>query len=164
MTKKLSFLLALLIGCFSGLAGCNTKGGEFYSLGSAYEQNYLSKEDIRHVSYFFSGNVYELTSSEEETKINFKPQKELEKLSASMEKRIKRAYYNCHKEQFYRQNKKLGDEETIALEFYGQYSNSYVVRVNIDFISYGQGIYDEIVADVVISHSDPPFLVFVANS
>lgn len=110
MKKFFITLAALFIGAFA-LCSCATEkadsdNGEFYTLQEAYESNFITVNDLMHISYFKNGEVYKVepggdfNDSSNWEKVEFVPEKNLTLLDNETENAIKTAFYNKHIEYF----------------------------------------------------------------
>ncbi|MCL2410598.1 MAG: hypothetical protein FWC97_03040 [Treponema sp.] len=173
MKKKL-FLAAILLFVGLFLIACNgtpkevnVPKGTFYSLQEAYDGGFITRGDIKHISYFATGRVVEVldaTGNEWEMelhqpenywtkirKIDFTPQTPnpfLTNISPKVISDMKSAFYAANKELMdisLQQEIERGDIrrgttalDTISIDaFYGEYNGSYAVRITSSLWGYG---------------------------
>ena len=111
--------------------------GEFVRLGDAYDQKILTREDMKYISYYLKGEVYEAkegTDWRDESnweKLDFVPLKPLKNLDVFTEKDIKVVSYidamEIDHNDYYSVENYLDTD--IRFEFYGEYRGNYVVSV-----------------------------------
>ena len=111
--------------------------GEFVLLGDAYDQKILTREDMKYISYYLEGEVYEAkegTDWRDESnweKLDFVPSKPLKSLDVFTEKDIKVVSYidamETDHNDYYGVENYLDTD--IRIEFYGEYRGNYVVSV-----------------------------------
>jgi len=136
MLKKLLTLgiaLAMLFSVFA-LTGCEKEEdktvGTFYSLQEAYDNEWITIEDLRSIAYYYSFTVVDGGSNNPE---NFEPKpKTPEALSDKTEKAIKRTYLIELQKSI---SEATIDDVRIA-DYYGTYGDCVVVNVWDDCIDY----------------------------
>lgn len=165
--KKLFYILsaAVLLFSMAFMTACGGNGEEpekpiekpeefyvnvdtFYPLQEVYDGGLLSRDDILHIAYFTSGNVYEIpkdsTSYDAWKKLDFTPTKERGVLTDEEEMSIKLAFYWRNGRQFSEHGYKSEEDAVEHIEIFdyaGKYGGGYVVRITADFYGHLDEIY-----------------------
>ena len=104
--------------------------GTFYSLKEAYDNGWLTREDIMHIAYFRSGSVGEYDEDYNVKKVDFKPTMEKPVLSERLEADIKESYYKLHKDEFDSKGYDKAEAlQKLKIQYLGQYKDSHVVVI-----------------------------------
>lgn len=129
MFKKvfcLSLVLLLSIFCFS----CTGGDGNIYELQEAYDNGWLTTDDIMNIGYYYQFGVVDGGLTEEEL-IGFEPKpKEADKLSKRVENKIKRAYRRYYLNKY---NKRISLNKIELQHYYGTYQDCIVVAIYVHF-------------------------------
>lgn len=115
--------------------------GKLYSLQDAYQEKYLTENDIR--------DIYN----------NYKDSSKKLVLSKEIELKILNDRLAIFKNTY--KDAKL--EDISIYGYYGNFNNSYVIRLNDSFNDYSQNIKELKINDVVFEYSGPTFLVWVSE-
>ena len=144
MKRKIFFFLTTLVLCLCtlfGVCGCGEEDGAFYALSEAYENSWLTKEDLMSIAYYYNGGT---KGNESVMGEEFVPQaKNPSALDESTEKRIKKAYL--------RQNPDMPQnslEKVIIHHYYGTYGDSIAVGVTDNYYGYDFIFTDETIGGV----------------
>jgi len=195
MKKKLVlatilFLTGLfLIACNGTPKEVNVPRGTFYSLQEAYDGGFITRDDIKHISWFATGRVVEVldaTGNEWEMelhqpenywtkirKIDFTPQNPnpfLTNISPKVISDMKLAFFAVNKELMdisLQQEIERGDirRGTTALDtisinaFYGEYNGSYAVRITSSLWGYGGVAIYQLVSNIGWGFGSAPFIM-----
>jgi len=132
--KKIVIMVMVFILSIT-LIGCKKNIGKIYGLKEAYELNYLTKEDLKSIAYYYNGF--------DDSGFTPKP-KNPKSISKRNEKLIKKAYlYDELK------NPKLGIKKISIYKYYGTYNGCIVIGVTDTYNCYDYYFYDEyIIGDV----------------
>lgn len=144
----------------------NSYKGTFYSLKYAFDNGFISEEQIQSVAYHAYGKVYTVAPDEENWENS---EKWVEKkltyvsdatLSEDAERYIKYAYYN--KDFTLREYGATIDD--LELKYYGRYNGKYyVVTIDSDFWEYPGEAVIRRYGNTLLFDSGPYFEVFVAE-
>ncbi len=154
MKKKLGGLLLSAVLVFAFLVGCGGgeayAEGEVYTLESAYERAFLSKEDIMHVSYFSSGKVVEWVGGNA-CEIDFTPKTETPVLTSELDKALRQIYYKEYEESFKRNG---ADAEDVTIrKYYGQYNGYHVAYFDENFTDLATVIGTSVIGGILFVYS-----------
>ena len=174
--KILSIVLCVLC-LICAFAGCNNSGnkgkgepngevteppisemkGEFCTLQEAYDNGFLTDNDIMHISYFMGGTVYKIKESanaqgeQEWEEIDFEPQKQLSKLPETIENQLKTNFYSNNPYWFKNvKGEEIGNADDVRLTSYGKYGDAYVVGIEFTFMGYGNAMIKERLGNYVL--------------
>ena len=133
------------------LAGCGPKTyGTFYTLQEAYDNGYLTREDLMSIAYYHhNGREY----NEETMPEDYAPiPKDPEELSESTSLRIRSTAAADW-------NAEYPDDDATAEDFwidyyYGTYGNCVAVMMTDNFTGYNQVLHASGVADITIQYYD----------
>lgn len=144
MTKTMRaayLLLVLMLVCSSGIAlvGCDDKLGNFYSLQEAYDNGWLTQENLQSIAYYY----YDRFESEHKD-TDFKPVPKQE-LTRQMERNICQTYLMMLKETC--PYAKLNNVSICY--YYGTYGDCVIVHVTDDLMFYDLIIEDEEIGTVM---------------
>ena len=135
MWKKIIVTGMVFLMGFSLLCGCK-QGGEFLWLDDAYAQKWISKEDLKNISFNYNTKNY---NGVVDYDTDFSPVGCLsDTLSAKVKNAIKEAY--CNK---YEISKDLYGEITVLSEYYGVFSDCYIVDIETSCLVGGDPVYYE---------------------
>lgn len=137
--------------------------GAFYGLNSAYDKEYLSIDDLMHVSYYKSGEVCagKPFDNPSQGKIDFQPKRECPALDVNVENDIKRAFYKAYENRFFNaEGERLGDYNDLFVKYYGCYNNTYVVEITSSLWDFGAAEMYLIFEGFYIAYSASDFLAF----
>lgn len=140
MKKILSLFLCFITLFFC--AGCGKKEEKYadYSLKEAYEQGFLTDDDLMHISYFLYGEVKRIDEQGNAQTVEFTPSRELSALSKKQETAMKKSYRSNHLDDFVIDlgngtTKNYGIEIIELGNFLGNYNGYYVVEVKVETVS-----------------------------
>jgi len=135
MWKKIIVIGMVFLMCFSLFGGCKN-GGDFLWLGQAYAQKWITKDDLRNISFnynttHFDGDVdygedFSPTGAPSDT------------LNDKTKNAIKEAY--CRKHEIL---KNLYEEITVLPEYYGVFSDCYIVDITTTCLVGGDPVFYE---------------------
>ena len=129
MKRLLAILLTLTtLGCL-GLSGCKKRQaiGKFYTLQEAYEQGFLSENDLKNIAYYNNGGR---ANNEDKIEEDFIPEPLNPKsIPADIQKNIKSDYIYYNE----KLDNKTKDSEVKIDDYYGEYNNCYVVILHGPF-------------------------------
>ena len=136
MKKILSLFLCFITLFFC--AGCGKKEEKYadYSLKEAYEQGFLTDDDLMHISYFLYGEVKRIDEQGNAQTVEFTPSRELSALSKKQETAMKKSYRSNHLDDFVIDlgngtTKNYGIEIIEFITFLGNYNGYYVVEIQV---------------------------------
>lgn len=133
----------------------------FYTLEEAYDSGYLLRDDLMHIAYFRSGEVYTLPERSDDysaaKKLNFVPATEPGEPDEDIENEIKRAYYALHTESF--EGNPYSDE-LLEINFYGQYGNLYAVTIESPLWNYTTDIVNMHIGDIFWMQGRPDITLY----
>ncbi len=149
MKKLLSFLLVpvclLLCAVGCGKNDEKTEEGNFYTVTEAYENGYLTKEDVMSIAYYHNngrdGN--EAVMSEDYKPLPMIP----ERLSTTIDRAVKDSFYSSDFWQQYEINYR---KEDISYSYYGTYGNSVVLRIGVNGEAVSDNVWEEKIDAVTI--------------
>ena len=122
--KRIKFFVTVLLifSTFAFLIACGSTEGNFYTLSEAYEKGWLTKDDLKNISFYHSGRVDE----------NFIPApKEPESLSSKQINGIKETYLRDVLDM------PEGSKDRIVIwNYYGTYKDSIAVGVTDNYYVY----------------------------
>ena len=123
--KKIFVIVMAFLMCCSFLCGCKNGGdfcGDFLWLDQAYEQGWISRDDLRNISFNYNTKNY---TGVVDYGADFSPTwTPLEPLSDKTKSEIKEAY--CRKHEI---PKYLYVEIAVLSEYYGVFSDCYIVDI-----------------------------------
>ncbi len=146
------------------------KSGTIYTLQEAYDRKLLTEEDIMHISYYKTGEVYKVEKVEDSQdwnkwqKVDFVPEEPLPELDAKTSELIKTAYYNKNI-QFFKDHDgtiRYG-KDILKIRFLGCYNGNYAVEVDSDEWSYGASVLTCCVGGIAWTYSGPAITVYSTN-
>lgn len=116
-TKRIFIALLLGIVMIFGVAGCNNEPptGTFYTLQEAYDNGFLTKEDLQAVAGYHNKNILCSQSLDETVAKKIKE-------SAAFKLRNQNRPIDYAKA-----------DDFVILSFYGCYNGSYVIRLNTPY-------------------------------
>lgn len=161
--KKIVCSLLGLVAFLLFLCGCNKDVGTFYSLDEAYENGWLTKDDLMEICYYRFGEVYigESTDSDTWVRYEYNSQNTLSELDKTVENNIKEAYYSLHKSDFFdRDGKSLGGIDNLSVQYCGMYNNSYVVVIECSLWDTGDDATPRHLSGVAWWETGDGFLVY----
>lgn len=135
MCKKF-FVIGMVFSIYSGLlCGCKN-GGDFLWLDQAYEQSWISKDDLRNISFNYNTMHFD---GEVDYGEDFSPTGvPSDTLNDKTKNAIKEAYCRKHKI-----SKDLYGEITVLSEYYGVFSDCYIVDITTTCLVGGDPVYYE---------------------
>ena len=123
MKRLLAILLTLTtLGCL-GLSGCKKRQaiGKFYTLQEAFDQGFLTENDLKSIAYYNNGGR---KNNEDKIEEDFVPQPLNPKtIPADIQKSIKSDYIYYNE----KLDNKTKDSEVKIKYYYGKYNDSYIV-------------------------------------
>ena len=129
MKRLLAILLTLTtLGCL-GLSGCKKRQtiGKFYTLQEAFDQGFLTENDLKSIAYYNNGGR---ENNEDKIEENFVPQPLNPKtIPADIQKSIKSDYIYYNE----KLDNKTKDSEVKIDDYYGEYNNCYVAILHGPF-------------------------------
>ena len=129
MKKLLAILLTLTtLGCL-GLSGCKKRQaiGKFYTLQEAFDQGFLTENDLKNIAYYNNGGR---ENNEDKIEEDFLPQPLNPKtIPADIQKSIKSDYIYYNE----KLDNKTKDSEVKIDDYYGEYNNCYVAILHGPF-------------------------------
>lgn len=146
-----------------------------YDLGNAY-QSALTKDDIKHIGFFVSGQLYEIDGPEcEWIAIDFVPQIDKPELSMLNEKVIesmKTSYYLRYKKHIdqdlywlqqngYNEQNIKGIDTIEVFAFYGKYDGAFAVKITSSLFEYPAVINEVIIDNIGWLDSLPEVVIFI---
>ncbi|MCL2410542.1 MAG: hypothetical protein FWC97_02755 [Treponema sp.] len=194
MKKKLflTAVILLFVGLFliacNGDKEVNVSRGTFYSLQEAYDNGFINRDDIKHISYFATGLVVEVLDGYEDEwemewgipesywtkirRIDFTPQKpnpSLTNISPQVIASMKSAFYTANKELMdISLQQGINDgwipkgttaTDTISImDFFGEYNGSYAVRITSNLWGYGGVAVYQLVSNIGWGFGSAPFI------
>ena len=126
MKKKVIIFLLSIICAFGVMfsAGCNTPTGKFYTLQEAYDNGFLTQEDLMSIAYFNNGGR---EYNEDIMDENYVPAPmNPTALSAETDMAIRQSYWDKYYKENTPTNRTIDD---IGLGYYGTYNNCVAVKV-----------------------------------
>jgi hypothetical protein len=149
MIRKLfSFLLLICILVF--VSGCSSKN-KLYSLEEAYENKFITKEDLWNIAYIYNGCV-------NASNVEYDVKTIKDELDIKLERKIKKAYIKNDLDDIFLPKMKC----ISIIKYYGVYSGCHVLEMNNDCIYVDLKIYDKYEIDgiVFLSYTGYYFKVF----
>lgn len=120
--RAVCLLLVLLCSSVIALVGCDSKPDNFYSLQEAYDNGWLTQEDLQSIAYY-----YHDTPKRNQYKDNdFEPIPKQE-LTRQMERKIRQAHLEDFKKAFPGEKARLNN--VYILNYFGTYGDCIVVDV-----------------------------------
>ena len=162
--------------------------GTFYTLQEAYDSGFITRNDIKHISYFATGRVIEVLDAYRNRwemelslpddywtkirRIDFMPQNDipsLAKISPQVIAGMKSAFYTAHRELMdisLQQEISIGSIpqgttalDTISiLDFLGTYNGFYAVRITSSLWLYGGFAIHQLVSNIGWGFGGAPFI------
>lgn len=169
MKKGINILIvfAMALWFCIGIVGCTPNAvGTFYTIEEAYENGWLTRNDLMEVCYHRFGEVWIGESSDSNTwiKYEYNPQNMLSPLEMTVENDIKETYYSLHKSEFFDQDgNSLGGIDDLSVQYYGTYNNSYVIVIECSIWETGQTAMPTLVAGVAWWETGDGFWVYRDN-
>mgnify|MGYP005761799445 FL=1 len=136
LKELITIVIIMSLGFFSG---CEKNNGKFYSLREAYENEWLSVDDLHIIASYYrekTDNGIELSSPD------------TEKLSPSVATEIKKTYLKNLQKAV--PSAKIEDVEIII--YYGTYNDCFVVKVWDDLLKYDLLYSDEYIGGVLFNN------------
>ena len=137
--------------------------GAFYTLEESFDNGWLTRNDIMHISYFRYGIVMEGTVGDRENWkiIDFEPQIDTPQLSSKLEIDVKNTFYKLNRDLCQdRDGNEVYSTDDVTVKFYGRYNDSYVVVVDCSFILFGATEIPKSVDGIVWGETPPVMQVF----
>ena len=132
MWKKIIALEMLFLICLSLFCGCK-QNGEFVWLHEAYEQQWISKEDLKNIAFNYNSKHYKWSV---DYGSDFSPSGVPSgELSDGVRKSTKQAF--CRKNKI---SINLYSEVTISSEYYGFFNGCYIVDLSTSCIVGGDPV------------------------
>ena len=167
MKKVISilFLFVLVISIAFAFTGCGKEEtGTFYTVTEAYEQGYLTREDVMSIAYYNNGGI---EHNEEAMDGYFKPLPiSPEELSVKTEKAIKQTHFNLHwKDRDLDELEKLiGGKLEITIEkYYGTYKGCVAVMVTDTYSGYAGEVWYEEVDKIKLCYGGNSVSIWVSD-
>lgn len=120
----LLFILILIILMSSMLNGCNATNGQLYTLNEAYDNGWISQDDLKNISYYWNNE----SSDSSFIPIPITPSE----LDPKMDKKIRKAYLQNF-------NRKFGEAKLNNIHiynYYGTYGDCPIIYVSDDINLY----------------------------
>lgn len=131
-TCRIKLLIIVLVCMFSLLTSCSNVG-RLYTLEEVYNNKLIDKEDLLEIAYYYNNvNVSGI-------------ELEIEQLSKSTVKQIKRAYKNEELKDLYF----IDLDKIYVYKYYETYNDCKVVEVRSDYIMIDCYFYEEYIIDGV---------------
>lgn len=131
--KNICCIFMLAISCL--LFSCSNTNFNILTLTEAYEQNYISYDELK--------EIYEINSLDDSDLIETLTEKEESNIINSFNET-----YNC-------------DGKTKIVKYYGKYGSSYVVKISNDNLSYTSVVKNEKIEDLEFIYPRLEIKVFV---
>ena len=161
MKKKILTILALgvmVIMTLGLFAGCGNFAGNFYSLQEAFDNEWLTHEDLQSLSYYYSFKVVDGGSNKDE---DFVPKpKDPELIDRSTEKAIKQSYLTENK---IKKDFPFASIDRIHVEYFGTYNGYIAVIVSDDYYGYDY-LFEDTIIDGVLFKNFSRLCVFRKNA
>lgn len=147
--------------------------GEFYTLQEAYDSNLITVNDLMHISYYQSGEVYKVEQGadyhdpENRQKIDFTPTVALPVLDSETEEHIKKAFYYKNIYLFKNSENTIKKYEKDILKiicFLGNYNENYVVQIDSDEWIHGTGSPMVCIGGIVLNEGAPAITIFTTQA
>ena len=149
------------------LAGCGPKTyGTFYTLQEAYDNGYLTREDLMSICYYRFNEVWlgENLDSASWVKYEYTQKHTQQELDKSVENDIKKTYYSIHKSDFFdKEGTALGGIDNLSVQYFGTYNDSYVIVMKCSLWDIGQVATPTLLAGVAWWETGEGFLVYRVN-
>lgn len=152
MIKKilLTFILAAL--CITLLCSCIPKQkGEFFTLQDAYEQGFISKDELMSIAYYHNGGNKGITNES-----YIRTPKSPEALSIDTENAIKetKAYYLRRKSLAGLSAKKAKADDVEIINYYGTYNNYSAIMMIDTYTVYDESLWEIEIDGVKFFYND----------
>ena len=139
------------------------QNGTFYSLKDAYNNGWLTKENIMCISYYCTGEVKEVTERNDRGEvltrtIDFTPGTSAPVLNEKTESNIKNTHYEQHPILV-----KYNGEYDLIIDCFGVYNGCYVISIDSDIFEYGASFIRYDIADITWAIAPPGLTVFRYN-
>ena len=162
MKKVFALLVTSLIAlcALCGCGGTEYPSGSFYTMEEAYENGWITKEDIMEACYRRFGYVVEVTDEDIDAtgvEVDYTSPYPDPVLDEQTEKAIIHAYYVKYNGQKYGHS----ESEDYSLTFYGEFHDSYVLLVKVAGTAFPSVIVRKSLAGIGWSYTEEPdFIVF----
>ncbi|MDE6302665.1 MAG: hypothetical protein K2M36_03655, partial [Clostridia bacterium] len=127
--RKISGLLIILILIIlvsSMFSGCNATNGQLYTLDEAYDNGWISQEDLRSISYYWNNKNADPS---------FIPAPIIpSELDPKVDKKIRKAYLQNFNRKYGYGKAKLSNIH--IYRYYGTYGDCPIIRVSDDILQY----------------------------
>ena len=152
MKKAIKFLTLLLVGIVMvfGIAGCKEKAsGEVYSVKEAYDNGWLTQEDLMSIAYYLNGGR---ADNEEIISENYEPlPKTPDVLSDETEYKIKSAAAAEYREKYHIKDAKAKGFTITA--YYGTYGDCVAVMTEDVYSGAATVVWTDMIAGVSFLYS-----------
>ena len=131
-----------------------SNAGEFYFLEDAYDNGWLTQEDIMSIAYYHNrGRWY----NEDIMPENYAPQPKMpEVLSDKTQLKIKSVSAKALRE--FQNIKNAEADDIIITEYYGTYGDCVAVRTRDNYSGYGTIVFTDLTAGVKFFYGDPKLI------
>lgn len=173
--KIIGFILILIIFLLTSCGSYEDDNMKVYGLKEAYDAGFLNKDDVMHIGFFMSGEIFEVQNTIDEwVKIDFIPQivmPELSDINDNTIDKIKIAFYEKNKQAMDAELNRLKSDgylaedisaiETISiLLFLGEYKGAFAVQITTSLINYGEGSFEVVVDNVAWTQFAPEIVIY----
>jgi hypothetical protein len=140
--------------------------GQLYTIDSAYESGWLTKDDLMDICYYAYKNVWTGEDKDSSTwvKVDYTPSRKLDSLDSKVETSIKECYYNLNKSKFIdKDGKSLGGIEKLTVKYYGTYNDCVAVSIDCSLWSSGAVATPKLLAGVAWWKGNEELLIYKSN-
>ena len=161
MKKRIFITLLFSAVCAFGAifsAGCNTPTGKFYTLQEAYDNGFLTQEDLMSIAYYHNGTIFNGSTgrygNEEIMPEDYVPKSKMpEELSMETRNAICKTYFDKYYGPNNLDNVRLNDIG-IGKDYYGTYNKCVVVKVWVDNYPVTDDVNEYIIGGVKICYTN----------
>lgn len=171
--KRIAVIILAVVSVFAIALFCGCKDNEaeereyyvnhskIYSLQQAYESGFLTKEDIKAIGFYTSGEIYQVaddcqdkTNADNWQKLDYTPEQPRPTATPELENDIKSAYYYIYNRMFQDGDVRYG-KDILKVTYLGSYNGYYVAQVTSDKWLYPAYIQPISIGDICWPQ-DPP--------